>query len=484
MSATQKSKPDRDMAAQRLVRRLAVPLALLVALAAAATALSTLLAVDPLIQQALGLGVLVGMIVLMLMFRNGPRQFATTGNIFQALADLTPDRICPEELALSDESTPQARGWNLLMHQLEALRRQRTVEDANGQMNRRSGGRSDLEGICDAISEGLLLVSDRAKIKYANGAAGVYLNAERNALVGSELSEFVKETAIVEAVQAIIAGRGSPRMGIEVTNAENGGVLRFGVRPVRREDSAAAMIIIEDVTQQRVADDARNHFLAQATHELRAPLTNIRLYVETAIDEGEQDAALRGKCLNVINEETRRLERVVNDILSVSEIEAGSFDVRHDDMPLATMLQELQKHYEAQAEEKQLTLTFDLPPKLPVLVGDRDKIMMALHNLLSNALKYTPAGGTITVKAEAESGLLHVDVSDTGIGMAEADAARVFEKFYRAKDDRIATITGSGLGLSLAREVVRLHGGDIALKTTLNQGSTFSLTLPCPPEAA
>jgi signal transduction histidine kinase len=125
-----------------------------------------------------------------------------------------------------------------------------------------------------------------------------------------------------------------------------------------------------------------------------------------------------------------------------------------------------------------------MPPKLPVIRGDRDKIAMSLHNLIGNAFKYTPQGGSVTISVEESPTSLAVRVADTGIGIATEEAERIFEKFYRSKDRRIAKITGTGLGLSIAREVVRLHGGDITVDSHLDKGSTFTLTLPHLAQAA
>jgi signal transduction histidine kinase len=240
------------------------------------------------------------------------------------------------------------------------------------------------------------------------------------------------------------------------------------------------VVVVEDVTQQRVADESRNAFVAQATHELRTPLTNIRLYVETMLEDPE-DGAVRSKCVNVINTESRRLERIVGDMLSVSEIEAGSLKLRPGEVRLDAFFEELEADYRAQAGDKEIALKFDLPPKLPVLEGDRDKLMLALHNLVGNALKYTPAGGAVTVKVTEEGGWLSVAVTDTGIGIKAEEQELVFERFYRAKDKRIGGITGSGIGLSLARDVTRLHGGEIAVRSEIDKGSTFTLRVPVRP---
>jgi signal transduction histidine kinase len=258
-----------------------------------------------------------------------------------------------------------------------------------------------------------------------------------------------------------------------------GSVLRVTVRPLRKEDSAVALVVIEDVTQQRVADEARNSFVAQATHELRTPLTNMRLYLEMLLEDGgAEDAKKRADALNVISQEARRLERIVGDMLSVSEIEAGSMKLNRDDVRINTVFQEIEADFREQAAAKEIKLRFDLPPKMPVLMGDRDKIVMALHNLVGNAIKYTPAGGEVTVRVSEEKGNLTVDVTDNGIGIREDEREKIFEKFYRAKDRRITNITGTGLGLAIAREVVRMHGGDVTVRSQLDKGSTFTMTLP------
>jgi signal transduction histidine kinase len=262
------------------------------------------------------------------------------------------------------------------------------------------------------------------------------------------------------------------------------GVLKYTICPIRREGSRLGLIAIEDITQQRVAEAAMNSFLAKAAHELRTPLTNVRLLVEDALDRCQSDPTSTGKNLNVINEETQRLERTVSEILSASQIEAGCFELRADDVHVDQLLLQLKADHEPQAKERKITLEFDLPPKLPVLQADRDKISLVLHNLLGNALKYTLESGRVSVAATVEKGRLNVAVTDTGIGIGKDEHERVFEKFYRCKNPLAANVKGSGLGLAIARDVARLHGGDISLESELGKGSTFTLTLPVVEEGA
>ena len=407
-----------------------------------------------------------------------------------ALAAIDSGETSASGLCLAEHLGADAKSWNNLMVERERLRKHGVAERARETLGGRGQAKGDLSAACDAMSHGLVLIDEKGRVAYANGAAAAFLRAKREDLVGSEVGRFLQVPPVLEAVREIVGGGGRRRTVHDVERKDDGdgagaaGVLRFNVRPVRRDDAASAMLTIEDITQQKVAEEARHAFVAQATHELRTPLTNIRLYVETAIEDGERDPKTRSKCLNVINGETRRLERIVGEMLSVAEIEAGSFKINHDDVRLVTVFEDLERDYAAQAEDKKIKLTFNLPPKMPQIHGDRDKMLMALHNLVGNALKYTPAGGSVDVNVSAAGRNLVVEVQDTGIGISAEDAERIFDRFYRAKDPRVAKIVGTGLGLTLAREVVRLHGGDISVDSQINQGSTFTLTLPVVAEAA
>jgi len=425
-------------------------------------------------------------ISLLLVYRCARRRLRAIGSIRQALLAMKTGEDDLAALEVSPEFGIEAEAWNQLLAEKEELKKRAVLEQARDSLLSRSGAGIEVKAACDSLPHGLILIGDDMKAKYANGAAAVLLRTTVEKLTDSGIDELVADERLSGAIRSAAIGPTYKRTIVEVDREGSAGnsTLRFIVRPVRREDFGIAMVIIEDITQQRVAEEARNAFLAQATHELRTPLTNIRLYVETALEEGQNDPIATGKCLNTINEESRRLERIVSDILSVSEIEVGSFKLNRDDVRLDVLFEQLKADYEPQTKDRQIELTFDLPPKLPVVHADRDKIALAMHNLLGNALKYTPAGGRVTLHASVDKEQIAIDVMDTGIGISEDDKEKIFEKFYRAKDKRLRNITGSGLGLALAREVVRLHGGDISVESQLDKGSTFTLTLPISQEAA
>jgi PAS domain S-box-containing protein len=407
--------------------------------------------------------------------------------IQEALREAAAGEQTQASLAVSPRWGAEAAAWNALLAEREELRAQATERTIEHAAAAGRPGEGLIEGSCDALPHGVIVMDGAGVIRYANGAAAVVLGCKRAEVVGKPCAEVLHDERVA-ALAKQVAQDGSRRRGsveVEHGSGEERSVVKYTccrVTPDGEEGKVGvgggAVMLIEDLTQQRVADRAREAFVTNATHELRTPLTNIRLYVETLLEDESGDPQLQGKCINVINQEARRLERMVSDMLSVAEIEAGSLKLREGDVRLETLFEELKSDYAAAATEKEITLTFDLPPKLPVLRGDRDKVAMALHNLIGNALKYTPAGGEVTVSLEESATSAVIRVKDNGIGIAPEETERVFDKFYRSRDKRVGRITGTGLGLALAREVARLHGGDITVESQLDRGSTFTMVLP------
>jgi len=402
------------------------------------------------------------------------------GAIQEALLEIKDGRPDTSTLELDPRLGLEAVAWNRLLGQSQGQQMRATIEQVKESINEKAEVNNELSAACDALPHGLIVVGENMHVGYANGAAASLLQTNVVKLVGGQVSELVKDQKVIDAIRDASEGPTYKRTIVEVEhNGETtSSVLRYIVRPVRREDVGVAVVIIEDITQQRVAEMARNTFLAKAAHELRTPLTNIRLYAESALEDSEHNTPNTVKYLNVMNEESQRLERTVSGILSMAEVEAGSCTLERDDVHFDKLLEQLKADYEPRAKEKKIKLKFELPPKFPMLHADRDKILLALHNLLSNALKYTPENGCITLKATVDKEQINIAVTDTGIGITPEDAEKIFDKFYRADDERITKVPGSGLGLAIARQVIRLHGGDITVDSELNKGSTFTLVLP------
>lgn len=435
-----------------------------------------------------GIGV-VAVTMLLVIMRLFIKRWAPLDMVREALVAINHGEDAQGALAVDEELGPEAQGWNKLLAEHAHLHKQLISQQTTDLLAARGQSSGDLESACDAMWQGLIVVNRQMRVKYVNGAAAVLLQSKRETLVGAGIDQFIEDPDVIESLHGSVNGASAQRHTFEIErkaggNQSEAGMLRISIRPVRRNDPAAVIIVIEDITQLRTAEDASHAFVTQVTHELRTPLTNIRLYLETLMENENLDPGMRAKSLNVINQESLRLERIVGDMLSVSEIEAGSYQIVRDDVRVELLFEDLARDYQAHADDKQIDLIFKIAPKLPVLSGDRDKILLAFHNLVGNALKYTPSGGQVVVNIEADESQVTVSVKDTGIGISEEDQQLVFDKFYRARDKRVSAVTGSGLGLALAREVIRLHGGEITVESRIDEGSTFTLTLPVRAKAA
>jgi len=210
-------------------------------------------------------------------------------------------------------------------------------------------------------------------------------------------------------------------------------------------------------------------------HDLRSPIARIRGLAEVTLTTGKSPADFEVMTASTI-EECDRLLDMINTMLAISKTEAGVEKLSHDKVDIATLIGNACELFEALAEEKNVALRCHAPEKTMVL-GDARMLQRMLANLLDNAVKYTPPGGAVEISlSESEKKDVTIAIRDTGIGISEADLAHVFERFYRC--DRSRSQPGTGLGLSLARAIARAHGGDITVMSTLDQGSTFTITLP------
>ena len=426
------------------------------------------------------------LILAVLLYRPAKSRVEPFVLIREALLSVERGEADPQALKVSESFGPEAQAWNRLVERRGQSDKDSLLDRALQSAASGQSGAGSFAMIGDALWHGVMLVGADLKITYANGAAAVLLKSSRETMLNADAAELVDNEQVVTALREVISTGDRRRRTVEAEHDHQGRIeaLRFSIRCTSDSQNKSVLVIIEDITQQRVAEQSRRNFVAQVAHELRTPLTNISLNVEAAVDDGEEDSELRGKCLNVINQETQRLAQLVNDMLSVSEVEAGSMTLRHDDIRLDALFADLVADFEQQALDKNVRLNIDLPPKLPVIQGDRDKLAISLHNLLGNAIKYSATGGEVIVSVSADNGELSVAFKDKGIGIDKDELEKVFDRFYRAKDSRVSQITGTGLGLPIAREIVRRHGGDIEATSTLNQGSTFTVHLPFKPEAA
>jgi signal transduction histidine kinase len=228
-------------------------------------------------------------------------------------------------------------------------------------------------------------------------------------------------------------------------------------------------------------DKLKSDFISVVSHELRTPLTAIKAFVELLIVKQNMPLEKKTKLLQTVNEESDRLGRLINDLLDLSKIEAGTMNWRREQVSIEDIVRVSVDMLLPTALGKELSLTATIDPLLPRFVGDRDRLVQVTTNILSNAVKFTPAGGSISVRVRREDGPrpeLVVAITDTGMGIAGDELEQIFDKFHRAGDMLTNRIEGTGLGLAIARQIVEHHGGRIWAVSSDGNGSTFTFTIP------
>jgi two-component system sensor histidine kinase ChiS len=224
--------------------------------------------------------------------------------------------------------------------------------------------------------------------------------------------------------------------------------------------------------------ELKSQFVSEVSHELRTPLASIQGYAETLIRlRGKISEAQQMDCARTISEESERLARLINNLLDLSRIEAGTIQLERQPLNIVEVAQEAVQTLQPRAAKKTLHLTIHAGAGLPPLLADRDAIRRVLDNLIENAIKYTPSGGAVSVSFEKTDTHARINIADTGIGISEEDRAHIFDRFYRVKTPGTRT-SGTGLGLSIVRSLVEEHGGDVTASSVPGQGSVFSFTLP------
>lgn len=227
----------------------------------------------------------------------------------------------------------------------------------------------------------------------------------------------------------------------------------------------------------RTAYELQRNFVGNVSHELRTPLTSIEGFSQALLDGVSTSPEERRRSIEIINQESKRLVRVLRDLLLLSQIDAGELRPEQKDVDLVDLVRNIGGLYSTRSEEERITLSVDAPEALHITT-DPDRLERVLTNLLDNAMKYTEAGGTVTLSARAEGGNIKLSVADTGPGIPPEQLSRIFERFHRVEPSRAQKHGGSGLGLSISKELVETLGGTIMVQSESGHGTTFTVTLP------
>ena len=353
------------------------------------------------------------------------------------------------------------------------------------QIDRISEEHRRLETILTGMGEGVLLVNGASEITYANSMAISMLSLP-NAYVGKALIEINR----IPELQALL-------QTVEQTETVAFAEIRLGnltepeaeVTVVPVATGEEYVIVIHDVSKERQLERIRADFVANVSHELRTPLTTIRGYAETLLSEDATHTKAQEKFVVKILNHAARLSRLVSELLELSRLESGDVELKRTPCHFNSFHEPILDVFEPILEESELVLKWEIPEALPKVSVDQQLFMQVLVNLIDNAIKYTPDGGTITVSAEIStsetfegsnitSEEIIVHIQDTGIGIPMESQPRVFERFYRVDKGRAREMGGTGLGLAITKHIVLCHNGQIWMESTLGEGSVFHVAIP------
>ena len=398
-------------------------------------------------------------------------RFATAGDC--AVSELRP-------IPAND---PLSSGWNQLLSRVQEQSawngiERRLSESVNSQQAKR------WEAVFQSLTDGIAICDSEGKIVQLNRSFATLLKrADSQTLLGMDLFALLAENAdqaSMERLHQLGDSQSYEVFEIQRSNDLSQGVWRLSRNCLSTVSSNATESVwtLRDITQQKLAEKAREQFVFTATHELRTPLANIRAYSETLASAGDIPFEQQQSFYNTINNEASRLARFVDELLNISQMEAGAITIVKRELQLDRLLNEIIDGQKPLANEKSQTFDYSVTPKLPKILADKDKLAAAVTNLVSNAIKYTPDGGKVSVRVDSDNDRVLFHVEDSGIGISNEDLPKLCNKFFRSSDDRVQSIVGSGLGLAFSQEVARLHGGSVSIRSQLNQGSCFTLEIP------
>jgi two-component system, OmpR family, phosphate regulon sensor histidine kinase PhoR len=331
--------------------------------------------------------------------------------------------------------------------------------------------------ILGSMVEGVAVVNAGERLVFANPGFASILGLDVPPVAGSSLLEVVRQTELIGAVRRVLAGE--PRVEAEIIT----GTLRqhyfaATVASVRAGETSGAVIVLHDITDLRKLERIRRDFVANVSHEFRTPLTAIQGFAETLIGGAIDDPQNRGRFLAIILEHSRRLARLTEDLLRLSQMDAEQLELEIRAVSVAQLIESCYETAQRRAAEKGLSLSLNVPSQLPDVAADNRRLQEVLQNLLDNAIQYTLPGGKIVLSAESRSDEVIFTVADTGIGIPQADQPRIFERFYRVDVARSREAGGTGLGLSISKHLVEAQGGRIWVESEVGVGSKFHFAVP------
>jgi len=343
--------------------------------------------------------------------------------------------------------------------------------------------KSRTQTIVHCMGDGLLVTNRDKQVVFCNPAGRRLLKVKRPLQVGEPLGNLASDPGFIELVEGSMNQGGGQKMAAKelVPHSPHDPVLMANCAPIKDEKGQiiGVVTVLRDVTELKELDKAKSTFVSMVAHELRAPLAAIEGYLDVILEgvSGEDPQRFR-HILGRSRERVRGLLNLINDLLAISRMQAGRVAKEKEKLSLSNLLKDIVELIKGKALEKKVTMELEVPDELPLAYANREDLTRAFTNLLENAVKYNRNEGSVSVRARADDAFIKVEIQDTGIGIPKKDMAHLFDEFYRVKSKETRSITGTGLGLTIAKKIVEAHHGHIEVESKLHKGSTFRVLLP------
>ena len=353
---------------------------------------------------------------------------------------------------------------------------EKIVDDLEQRQKQIAKRESGMQTIFSAMQDALLVVDSNRRVILTNQTFRKLFDSPEIS-VATPLLEIVRDPTLDRLLTDAFRGDGPVRCELTL----DGSQIELHAVATKNEagEITGALVLFHDITELKKMDQVRRDFVANVSHELRTPLSILRGYIETLLDSPKTPREELTRILRVMERHSDRLELLVEDLLTLAQLESGNPNLQMGPVDLSSFLPEMVRDWEKKLTRKQLNIVVDLPTELPPICADRTRLQEALYNLLDNAVKYSREQGEIRLNARQRDGGIELAVSDDGIGIATEDLPRIFERFYRADKSRGADkVRGTGLGLAIVKHIAQLHGGRVEAESELEKGTTIRVILP------
>lgn len=347
------------------------------------------------------------------------------------------------------------------------------LEQLQKQIAKRESG---MQTIFSAMHDALLVVDSSRQVILTNQTFRKLFDAPEIS-VATPMLEIVRDPTLDQLLTDAFRGDGPVRCELTL----DGSQIELHAVATRNESGeiTGALVLFHDITELKKMDQVRRDFVANVSHELRTPLSILRGYIETLLDSPKTPREELTRILRVMERHSDRLELLVEDLLTLAQLESGNPNLQMGTLDLSSFLPEMVRDWEKKLTSKQLDMSVDVPTDLSPIRVDRTRLQEALYNLLDNAVKYSREQGEIRLSARQRDSEIELTVSDDGIGITKEDLPRIFERFYRADKARGPDkVRGTGLGLAIVKHIAQLHGGRVEAESELDKGTTIRVVLP------